>query len=233
MTPEDILNLSIGTLLSSEDIKFIESIHNGDWITQHDECAKRLERLCETAAWLEKLALQLARTKQRLAQKGLSVELSVSGGDAKFKQTTCKAVKDCLVSAYGIKPSASDIGAAYFAVLIRDHESSVVSAALADFRPFPDNEFSTRMEAVDKKWQGQKVATELFLFIDSAVRFLTRADGFVRLNMMGCDPSSMVIKSYVDIDAPEWHSTMLEKFGFTEEDDSGWRGDVEFYKVLA
>jgi hypothetical protein len=229
MTPEEILNLSIGILLGSEDIGFIES---NDWITQHAECAKRLDRLCETAAWLEKLTAQLVQTKQSLAQKGLRVEVSLSGASAKFKQVTCRAVKDCLVSAYGIKPSTCDIGAAYFAVLIRDRESNVVSTALADFRPFPDNEFSTRMEAVDKKWQRQRIATELFIFIDSVVRFLTRADGFVRLNMMGCDPSSMVVKSYVDIDAPEWHSTMLEKFGFTEDEGAGWRGDVEFSKVL-
>lgn len=245
ITPEHMLTLSIGVFMDSEEVSSLllpcltDSTTTRDWL-QQEHTSRTLDKICRSAAWLETLAEQLREIKTNLAEKALTAELRLSEGDPRFPHTTCSDMEDCLVSAYGIRPSPKDIGAAYFAVLIRatdpkDH-NNVISAALVDFRPFPDNEFATRMEAVDRGWQRRHVARELFKFIESSARFLMMADGFVRINMADLDSASatkMAIKSYVDDDAPEWHTEMMHGFGFKEaEDDDCWREDIEFFKTI-
>ena len=196
-----------------------------------------LEKLCLMAEQLALLADQLYSIKLSLAQKSLTAELRLSEGDPRFMHATCGDIEGCLLSAYGRKPSPRDIGVAYFAVLIRctsGKKMAVVSTALADFRPFPDNEFATRMEAVSSDWQRRGVAKDLFAFIEASVRFLLVADGFVRINT--ADPTSsssgVAIKSCVDCDAPEWHTEMMLKFGYEEDDESWQQDDIEFSKTI-
>ena len=110
-------------------------------------------------------------------------------------------------------------------------KNTVIACSLADFSPYPSNEFTTRMEAVNKKWQRQQIGMELFHFIELVVQFLMQSDWYVLLSMSG--EAQCTLKAHVDNDAPDWHSDMMEKLGFDEEEDSyGWRGDIVFSKVV-
>jgi hypothetical protein len=242
---EAMLNHSIGVFMGSRELSRLPESERPDdvvaWL-QCEQTAETLEEIGKNANWLDTLAEQLAQVKQSLETTALSAELRLSEGDPGFKQSTCKDMQDCLISAYGIKPSTSDIGPAYFAVFIRNSANSeVISAAIADFRPYPANEFTTRMECVATEWQRKKVAGKLFGFIESSIRFLSKADGFVCMNTAGLAPhEGLTIRSFVDGDAQGWHKEMMMKFGFEEEgqeeeDDDEWRGDdddVEFVKKV-
>lgn len=232
ITPERMLHTSIGIFLDSveEEVSLLMSsttttANTASWLREEQTCSRTLDAIHKNVTWLEALANQLSEIKASLTEKALTVELRLGEGDPAFTKATRDDVENCLVSAYGIKPSPADIGPAYFAVLIRS-DARVIACALTDFRPFPDNEFVTRMESVAKPWQRQKVATELFRFIESSTRFLMKADGFVLLN---ASDTGLAIKSCVDNDAPEWHTEMMLKFGFEQEED-GWGGDVAFFK---
>ena len=228
-----MLNLCISIFMDSDEVSLLLSQSLDDDITGwlcNPQTELLLETACKKSAGLATLAEHLAQTKEILAQNELTVELRLSEGDPKFKQATCIEVQNCLISAYGIKPAASDIGTAYFAVLIRDSNSKVIATLLADFRPFPDNEIVTRMEAVDRMWQQKKIGRELFRFVESTVRFLMVADGFVCLNTAGI--MGLCLKSYVDGDAPDWQKEMMLKFGFEEEKEDGWSGETEFFKLV-
>jgi GNAT superfamily N-acetyltransferase len=191
-----------------------------------------LECLLAKAEQLEHFLDQLLTTISTLKQKGLTPELQLCSSDRNFQHEICKTVTSCLISAYGIKPCAKDIGPAYLAVVVREEKSaSVVACALADFRPYPSNEFVTRMEAVHKEWQRQQIGTALFHYIELSVQFLMQSDWYVRCSMSG--ETQCTLKAYVDNDAPEWHSEMMQKLGFEEEEDPyEWRGDIGFSKVV-
>jgi hypothetical protein len=119
-----------------------------------------------------------------------------------------------------MKPSVHDVGPAYFAVLIKEkHNNDVIASALVDFGPFPYNEFVSRMGAVEKPWQNQKVCTELFHFIESSVHFMVLFDDFVGFKLRGKEHCG-TIKAFVDSNAPCWQDEMMTKLGFREEEDS-------------
>ena len=200
---------------------------------QIDDQAERLmEFLNEKAQHLQHFLDQLHSTVSNLKQKGLTPELALCSSDSNFKHKICKDIKNCLISAYGIQPSPADIGPAYFAALIREESGSVVGCALADFRPYPTNEFVTRMEAVEKARQRQKIGKELFRFMELSIQFLMQVDWYVCINLSG--ETQCTLKAYVDTDAPDWHLIMMLNLGFDEDDDPYvWRGDIGFSKSIA
>jgi hypothetical protein len=231
ITPEQMLAVSFELFTSSEEYSQLESGLSISWL-QLEQTTETLDTLIQNAAWLENIVTLLSTSD--LSNKSLCAELRLGNGDKSFKQTTCDDIQDCLVSAYGIKPSASDIGPAYFAVLVKEKlTSNVISTMLVDFRPFPYNEFHTRMEAVEKKWQRQKVGTELFKMAECAACFLVKFDPFVAFNLSGEDPAKTTISSCVDVDAPEWQRDMMVKLGFEEQESVyEWQGEIEFFKTL-
>ena len=200
---------------------------------QNDDHVERLtEFLSERAQHLQHFLDQLLSTVSNLRQKGLTPELMLCSSDHNFKHEMCKTVKDCLISAYGIQPSPTDIDPAYLAVLIREEKSgNVIGCALADFRPYPHNEFATRMEAVEKKRQGQKIGKELFHFIRLSIQYLMQVDWYVCINLSG--ETQCTLKAYVDTDAPDWQLIMMLKLGYEEDSDPyEWRGDIGFSKSV-
>ena len=224
-----MLTTAIGGLINSEQFGCLLG-YAGRTECKHVQCL--LECLLAKAEQLEHFLDQLLATVSTLKEKGLTPELQLCSSDHTFQHEICKTVTSCLISAYGIKPCAKDIGPAYLAVVVREEKSaSVVACALADFRPYPSNEFVTRMEAVHKEWQRQQIGTALFHFIELAVQFLMQSDWYVHISMSG--ETQCTLKAYVDNDAPEWHSEMMQKLGFEEEEDpSYWSGDIGFSKVV-
>jgi hypothetical protein len=229
ITPYHMLDSAISMFIHSEKVdQLTRLLNNNEWIQGH-QASEIIKSVYDKVLWLEQFSEMLAKTVLELSKKGLNAELKLSESDHNFTSTICNDISDCLISAYGIKPSVSDIGAVYFAVLFKEVEThTVIATALVDFRPYPDNEFVTRMEAVEKKWQRQSVGTKLFHFIESSIQFVVLLDGFVRLNLSGED--NFVIRAYVDSDAPLWQAEMMEKLGFKEEEAS--YGDTEFFKII-
>jgi hypothetical protein len=223
-----MLTAAIGGLIHSEQFGCLIGY------ADHNECKHMqclMEFLLAKAEQLEHFLDQLLETVSTLKQKGLTPELQLCSSDSNFQHTICKTITGCLISAYGIQPCPKDIGPAYLAVVFREKSDSVVACALADFSPYPSNEFVTRMEAVDKKWQRQQIGTELFRFIELAVQFLMQSDWYVRISMSG--ETKCTVKAYVDNDAPDWHSDMMLKLGFDEDEDPyEWRGDIGFSKAV-
>jgi hypothetical protein len=207
----------------------LSSTLNTDWLNQ-TESAVLIDTILSKALQIEAFVEKLVSTAKSLMQKGLTPELKLSEDDSRFKFNICKDIGKCLHSAYKAKITPEHVGPAYFAVLIKDtKDNHVVSTALADFLPYPDNEFAMKMEAVEKKWQHKQVGTAMFHFSECAVRYLLLTDGFVCMNMAGDQQCS--ISACVDRDAPEWHSTMMEKLGF--EADNGWfEDDIKFIHTL-
>lgn len=238
ITPNDMLSTMIVMFTESPEVVTLLSVLDNItccWL-QNTQATDAIETAMEKLAWLDTFTSQMEGITQSFLQRELTVELRLreGNGGGGFEHTTCRDIQECLFSAYGRKLYAKDVGPAYFAVLIRDAKTSkVIATALADFRPFPDIEFATRMEAVSKPWQGKKVSKGLFTFIEAAVRFLVTIDVFVRMNMSGLEPSAMTIKSCVDADAPEWHCEMMRKMGFQDTSSScDWADELEFSKSV-
>ena len=228
ITIETMLN-SVTAILNQE-VEALLAFVNTEWL-QQPEAADLIDLVLCKALHIEALVEKLVSTAKSLMQKGLTPELKLSGDDRKFRSNICKDIRKCLFSAYNAKITPEHVGPAYFAVLIKDtKDNHVVATALADFLPYPDNEFAMKMEAVEKEWQRQKVGTAMFHFSECAVRYLLLTDGFVAMNMAGDQQCS--ISACVDDDAPEWHSTMMEKLGF-EEDREWGEDDVKFCKIIS
>jgi hypothetical protein len=224
-----MMNSAIGGFTHSQQFVFLLG-NLGKEEGEHME--HLMDFLNDKAQHLQLFLDQLLCTVSNLKPKGLTPELALCSSDRNFKHVMCKTIKDCLISAYGIQPSPSDIDPAYLAVLIREESGSVVGCALADFRPYPSNEFVTRMEAVSKARQRQQIGTELFRFVELSVQFLMQVDGYVRISMSG--ETQCTLKAYVDIDAPDWHVVMMQNLGFEEDEDPfEWRGDIGFSKSIA
>ena len=234
ITPNDMLSTMIVMFTESPEVRSFElMLLDITWL-HNTEATDAIETVMKKLTWLDTFTSQMEGITRSFSssETGLTVELRLREGDRGFEHTTCREIQDCLFSAYGRKVSAKAVGPAYFAVLIRDAKTSkVISTALADFRPFPDIEFATRMEAVSKPWQGKKVSKGLFTFIEATVRFLVTIDVFVRMNMAGLEPGAMTIKSCVDADAPEWHSEMMGKLGF-QDISCDWADELEFSKSV-
>ena len=231
ITPCEMLNAMIGLFTESNEVLMLESSIETTWLNQTlaSDLIAEVEIKLE---WLEIFTSRLEVIAQSSKDKKITFESRLREEDCKFEQSISKEIQQCLFSAYKRTVCANDIGPAYFAVLIRDAgTSSVIATALVDFRPFPDIEFATRMEAVTESRQRQHIARSLFIFIEAMVCFLITADPFIRLNMTGLNPRAATIKSYVDADAPMWHGEMLVKLGF-EDTSSDWSDELEFSKDL-
>jgi len=229
ITVEIMLSSAIA-MLNQEVEALLPSLIDTEWLQQPD-VADLFDHVLSKALQIEAFVEKLVSTAKSLMQKGLTPELKLSEDDSRFKFNICKDIGKCLHSAYKAKITPEHVGPAYFAVLIKDtkKDNHVVSTALADFLPYPDNEFAMKMEAVEKKWQRKQVGTAMFHFSECAVRYLLLTDGFVCMNMAGDQQCS--ISACVDRDAPEWHSTMMEKLGF--EADNGWyEDDIKFCKII-
>ena len=227
VTPLRMLHFALDGFIHSEKFEGLLGTLQND-----DQMEHLTEFLNERAQHLQNFLDQLLSTVSNLRQKGLTPELMLCSSDPKFKHEMCKTIKNCVISAYGIQPSPTDIDPAYLAVLIREEKSgSVVGCTLADFRPFPNNAFATRMEAVEKTWQGQKIGKELFHFIQLSIQYLMQVDWYVCINLSG--ETQCTLKAYVDTDAPDWHLVMMLNLGFDEDcDQYEWRGDIEFSKSI-
>jgi hypothetical protein len=236
ITPNRMLCTMIGMFTESPEVHSLlfesEALDITSWL-HNTHATEVIAGVMKRLAWLETFTTQLEGIMQSSKEKELTFELRLRDGDKTFERTTCRDIQDCLFSAYGRKLAPKNIGPAYFAVLIRDSTSSaVIATALADFLPYPDIEFATRMEAVTKSRQRQNIAKSIFIFTEIVVRFLITADGFVQLNMAGLDPSAMTIKSCVDADAPAWHIEMMGKMGF-QDTSCGWNEEeFEFSKSI-
>lgn len=228
ISPQYMVNLAIGAFMESKEVVQIISMPEDSFFDQQ-ESINFIETLYKKASELESFITQIEQVTSTLAEKHLTPQLRLSGTDLNFQKNITSQIKSCLFSAYGILLKSQHVGPAYFAAMIHTNESKVVAAALADFRPYPDNEFVTRMEGVKKKWQRQSIGRELFRFIECIVRFLIMVDGFVGLNIAGVN--EVTIKSCVDHDAPEWQYKMMLGMGYTQDDDS-WGEDVEFSKFI-
>ena len=227
ITPHHMLGSAMTAFVRSATVKQLTRLVDYD-LFQGSQATEIINTVYGQVLWLERFAEQLEQTVLVLSKKGLSPELKLCEGDINFPSIICNAISNSLFSAYGIKPSVHDVGPAYFAVLIKEKHNNAIASALVDFRPYPDNEFVSRMEAVEKPWQNQKVGTELFHFIESSVHFMMLLDDFVGLNLRG--EEHCIIKAYVDSDAPCWQDEMMTKLGFSEEEDSD--DDIEYYKII-
>jgi hypothetical protein len=227
ISPHHMLGSALIAFTNSTTVNQLTRVSDDDWI-QGSQATDVIDAVYNQVLLLERFAELLQKMMEVLSNKGLHPELKICDGDQKFQSVICKAISNSLISAYGVTPSLHDVGPAYFAVLIKEKHNNVIASALVDFRPYPDNEFVSRMEAVEKPWQNQKVGTELFHFIESSVRFMVLLDDFVQLNLRG--EEYCTIKAYVDSDAPCWQDEMMVKLGFSEEDDS--EDDIEYYKVI-
>lgn len=228
ISPKHMVNLAIGVFMESNEVVLIMSMPEDSFFEQQESIGF-IETLFRRASELELFITQLEQVTTSLAGKHITPELRLSDMDLNFQKNITSQIKSCLFSAYGIQLKSKDVGPAYFAALFHTNESKVVAAALADFRPYPDNEFATRMEGVKKKWQRQSIGRELFRFIECIVRFLVMVDSFIGLNIAGIN--EVTLKSYVDHDAPDWQHKMMLGMGYTQDDDS-WGEDVEFSKFI-
>jgi hypothetical protein len=224
MQLEQIITAAITVFLDSNEMRSLDS--TPDLI--HLDTAI-LEAICAKAEALESLTTSLAQIATDMACKGLTPQVVFDNMVPNFQQNTTTEIKTCVQSAYGQTPRECDIGPAYFAVLIRNKKGNVIASSLSDFHNYPDNEFTTRMEAVHKEWQRQTVGTNLFRLTEAAVRFLVMADPFVRCNL-GKMARFTAIRSRVD-KTPEWHREFMEKMGFEEGEHA--KHDVEFCKDIA
>jgi hypothetical protein len=239
MQIKQMTEAAIAVFMQSSEFLWLESTSvvlssaNPAFFLHQAATAALLEAVCAKAESLDAFTTKLAQLAADLAGKNLTPEFLFDDdtGAHAFKRKVAVSIQDCVMSAYGRRLRKRDVGCAYFAVLVRsnEEEAKVIASSLSDFRPFPNNDFTTRIEAVDKKWHRNAVGTSLFKLTEVAVQFLMLADPFVRCNM-GKDPSGTTIRSRVDLDAPKWQREFMLKMGF-EEGDAGTE-DVEFCKTV-
>lgn len=236
-SPTSILATSIAIFTASDEIEALTMLLVDPGWPHHPDTAATLDMACLKAEALDHFTARLAQITASLAEKGLAPEVVLSPSNEKqvptFRQQLAVTIKPCVCPAYKARRlTEQDIGPVYFAVLIRTKTSSaeVVASTLSNFHGYPDNEFSTRIEAVHPKWQRQGVGTGLFRFVETAVEFIANADPFVRVNL-GRDAPCTVIESCIDHNAPKWHHEFMKKLQF---DCDGRRGDdLVFQKTIS